>query len=663
MALERKRAWVLAAGGILLLAGLWFFVDVAARRSSFCDTCHYMVPYVEQWKASTHAGVACVQCHPTQRRAMFAQLVKYATGTYNPRPKAYVPDSACSSASCHPGMKSAPPVPFDGASFPHAVHLQSEKRGIALHCASCHGFTHEAGHVAVDRRVCFLCHFKGQRAAETVGACGACHGAPSGMKAHGGFLFDMKEYAQAGVACGRCHISVHEGDGAVPKDRCYACHVSRVEEYGQTKMVHDIHVSRMRARCLECHEPIRHGNVKVASVLEVTCESCHAVSHGAAKEMYLGVGGKGAPDTPSRMFAAQIRCTGCHTRVETRGGTAFLGGGNKTADPRACAACHDARFIPMVERWRNQGRELAAAARRMAADGAALAQRRKEDGEAAAAARDLAFNARFLEEGHPVHNIEYAIRIAQGSRDLLATLQGSPKGAGEMLPAFARNGFSYCTDSCHTFLARPEPYDFQGVDVPHTFHVQQAGLSCDTCHEEGRHKALVLASPKDCAGCHHDSAQASCGRCHPRQQALYEGKLPPALGLRGEADKMAGTVGCADCHDPTGSEPLAKVAESCEGCHEGQGAKDLDAWRKDLQDRRGRVQRKLEEAELTLGLLVRRQRSAASFGRRLEAVRQRLDYLDRARPVHNVRAATRFLDEADRDLSVLLAEMTGAGSR
>lgn len=658
MALERKRAFFLTAVGFLLLACLWFFVDVAARRSSFCDSCHYMAPYVKQWKASTHAQVACVQCHPTQRRAMFAQLVKYATGTYNPRPKAYVPDSACSSASCHPDMGSAGPVPLDGASFPHAVHLQSEKRGIALHCASCHGFTHEAGHVSVDRRVCFLCHFKGQRAAEAVGACGGCHGAPSGMKAHGGFLFDMKEYAEAGVACGRCHISVHEGNGTVPQDRCYACHVSRVEEYGQTKMVHEIHVSRMRARCLECHEPIRHGNVKVASVLEVTCESCHAVSHGAVKEMYLGVGGKGAPDTPSRMFAAQIRCTGCHTRVETRGESTFLGGGHKTADPRACAACHDARYTPMVERWRNQGKELAAAARRMASKGAALAQTKRGDGEALSALRDLEFNARFLEEGRPVHNVEYAVRIAQGSASLLSKLQGSSEEALQLLPAFARGPFSYCIKSCHSFLARPEPYDYQGVDVPHAYHLRTVGLSCDTCHDEERHKALLLASPKDCAGCHHDGAQASCGRCHPRQQALYEGKLPPVLGLRVQPDKMAGTVGCSDCHDPTRSEPLANVAEACEGCHEGQGAKDLAAWQKELRDRRVEVRRKVEEVELTLSLLVRHRRAASSFDRRLKEIQGRLDYMDRARPVHNVRAALQFLDDADRDLKALFVEMT-----
>ncbi|MEW6758747.1 MAG: hypothetical protein AB1347_11040 [Acidobacteriota bacterium] len=660
MALGTKRTLVLGGISLAVLLAGWLFVDVAARRSSFCDNCHYMAPYVEQWKASTHSQVDCVECHPTQRRDMFAQLVKYATGTYRPRPKAYVPDSACSQEDCHPDMAAAKPTSFSGITFPHAPHLAQERRGIRLHCASCHGFTHEAGHVAVDQRVCFLCHFEGQRPAETVGACGACHGAPGGMSAHGGFLFDMKSYVDSGVACSRCHLSVHEGDGAVGKEKCYACHISRAEEYGETKLVHEVHVTGMRARCLDCHEPIRHGNVKVASVLEVSCESCHANLHGAAKEMYLGVGGKGAADTPSRMFAAQINCTGCHTQVLTRGGTAFLGQSNKTADPMACAACHDARYVPMVARWKQQGEALAAEARRLASEGTRLYAASKGAPEAASLTADLEFNARFLEQGHPVHNIEYAIRILQGSRSLLAKLGEAAGRPGE--PAiradFAKDDFSYCTESCHGFIARAEPYDFQGVDVPHSYHVKTAGLSCDTCHEAGKHKALALGSPKDCAPCHHDSAQASCARCHPRQEALYRGTLPVGLGMKAAPDTMAASVGCADCHDPTKSEPLAEVAKSCEGCHDAQGSADLAAWRKELGERRDRVRALEDEARLSLGLLTRRQEPTTSYSRRLRAVSDRVAYLDGAGGVHNFKAATEELGRAESELRALTSEMT-----
>lgn len=645
---RKKLLWVSAAALGLLALGAVVFVEVVAQRSTFCDSCHYMVPYVDQWKASTHKGVECIDCHPTQRRAMFAQAVKYATGTQSPRPHAFVPDDAC--LKCHEGVDKSP-VKFLSAEFPHGPHLGTDKRGIRLHCASCHGISEEAGHVAVDRRICYLCHFKGQAPAETVAGCGACHGAPSGNAKHGGFLFDMKSYVDSGVACSRCHLSVHEGDGRVPRERCYSCHVSRVEMASEPKKVHQQHVTVKEIRCLECHEPIRHGNVKVLSVLDVSCESCHANLHAGAKEMYLGVGAKGAPDTPSRMFAAQINCTGCHTQILTQGGASFLGQGSKTADPRACAACHDARYIPMIERWKAQGRTLTAEARRMAAEGARLAAGKGDEAKRTAA--DLEFNARFLEQGHPVHNIEYAVRTVQGSGRLLAQLGGS----GAVQTPLAKDAFSFCAESCHTFIPRAEPYVWQGVDVPHTYHAAKAGLSCDTCHEAGDHKALTLTSPKDCASCHHESAKADCGRCHSRQTALYRGNLPKGLGISGGEDSMAPAVGCADCHDPTAAEPLKGLGEACAACHEAQGPKDLQAWRDQLSAERERVRDLDEQVQMALAGVRRRQADPTPFAKRFEAVRARVDFLDRAKGVHNMKVALATYAAAAAELQRLVEEI------
>ncbi len=655
---SRKRWAVLLAGAVvLLLAGGWFFVDVAARRSAFCGRCHYMTPYVDQWKASTHKGVDCVACHPTQRRAMFAQAVKYWTGTYQPRPHAYVPDEAC--RTCHGDVAASKGVKFLAVTFPHAPHMGVDRRGIRLHCASCHGYSEEAGHVGVDKRICYLCHFKGQAPAQTVAGCGACHGAPGGMTRHGGFLFDMKAYVDSGVACGRCHLSVHEGGGGVSRDKCYSCHVSRVEKIGDARAVHNQHVTVKEIRCLECHEPIRHGNIKVLSVLDVSCESCHSSLHSGPKEMYLGVGAKGAPETPSRMFAAQINCTGCHTQVLTQGGSAFLGQGSKSADPRACAACHDARFIPMVDRWKSQGAALAAEARRLARQGATLAASAKGSPEAARLAVDLEFNARLLEQGHPVHNIEYAVKTVQASGALLEKLgeAAGRKMAPPVQLSLAKGPFGYCTESCHTFIPRAEPYDFQGTDLPHAFHLRRAGLSCDVCHEAGKHKALALASPRDCAPCHHESAKADCARCHPRQTSLYRGAPPPALGIAGKADSMAEGVGCGDCHDPTKADALREVGKACASCHDAQGPKELETWRADLKRTRERVQASEDQVQMALGALRRRGADTAAAGRRLDAIRARLAYLDRAGGVHNRVLAGAELERARRELDELLAEL------
>lgn len=655
MALERKKLiWIAAAGVVVLLVAGVVFTQVVAQRSTFCDNCHYMTPYTQQWKESSHKGVDCVSCHPAEATAMFGQFVRYVTKTYSPRPHAYVPDEACQ--KCHADVEKTP-VKFLEAEFPHAPHLGTDRRGIRLHCASCHGNSEEAGHVGVDERVCYLCHFKGQAPAETIAGCGACHGAPSGMVKHGNFQFDMKSYVDSGVACSRCHLSVHEGNGRVSREKCYTCHVSRVEKIDDAKLVHEQHVTVKEIRCLECHEPIRHGNVKVLSVLEVSCESCHSNLHSGPKEMYLGVGAKGTPDTPSRMFAAQINCIGCHTQVTTQGGASFLGQGSKSADPRACAACHDARYIPMVDRWKAQGRALTEEAKRLAREGAALAAGSKSP-EAKQLAQDLEFNAKFLEQGHPVHNIEYAVRVVQGSGKLLSQLGETVgrKGVGGTSQPLAKGDFSYCLDSCHTFIPRQEPYSWNGADMPHSFH-QKAGLSCDTCHQVGNHKALTLSTPKDCIGCHHESAKADCSRCHTRQSALYQGKVPAPVGIAAKPDSMAGGVGCADCHDPTATEPLAKLAEACTACHEADGPKYLETWKTELAAAREKVTLLDGQAQMAVAGMRRRQADSTPLAKRLEVIRARVEYLDRAKGVHNMAAALPELERSAKELQALLDEI------
>jgi len=335
-----------------------------------------------------------------------------------------------------------------------------------------------------------------------------------------------------------------------------------------------------------------------------------------------------------------------------------LGESSKGADPRACAACHDARYIPMVDRWKSQGRELAAEAKRLASEGARAAAGSPKGSDARRIAEDLEFNARFLEEGHPVHNIEYSIKVLQASGRLLKELGeagGRPAGAASRVP-YARDAFSYCIDSCHTFIPREEPYAFQGVDVPHRYHIEEAGLSCDICHEEGRHKSLNFGTPRDCAACHHESSDADCARCHRRQAALYTGDLPADLGVAAAPDVMSEMVACADCHDPTAGEPLAAVAEACDACHEEQGSEFLETWRRKLAGGFSRTSRLEEELTLALRGRERLEEDTADSRRRLRTIRDRLRFLERARGVHNMAAAESILDHAERELKVLIQE-------
>ncbi len=374
--------------------------------------------------------------------------------------------------------------------------------------------------------------------------------------------------------------------------------------------------------------------------------------------------GEGAPPPrPSRMFAAQINCTGCHTQVTTQGGVSFLGQGTAKADPKACAACHDARYVPMVERWKAQGKTLAAEARRMAGEGARLGARAPKGAEAAQMVADLEFNAKFLENGHPVHNIEYAIKVVQGSAAILKKLGEAvgAKAAAEVQTPFAKTSFTYCAESCHSFIPRPEPFEWKGVDVPHTYHVKKAGLSCDMCHAEGKHKEMNLASPADCAGCHHTDAKADCARCHTRQAALYRGQGAREPGhvrearRHGRGSRMRSTA-------TTRAKPdaLKNVGKACAACHEAKYEKTLEDWKAKLKQERDLVSAAALQAGLGVENLKRQGGDAGSYATKLQAIQARLDFLDRARGVHNMVATQAEYDRAKKDLQSVLDAVSKA---
>src|SRR3972149_2064633 len=89
---------ILAGTLVVVVLVANFAVSRIAQRSSFCANCHYMAPYVEQWKTSTHAAVACFQCPPYGSAAVAASTIRYLSGAYNPRPRAEVDDKSCLAA-------------------------------------------------------------------------------------------------------------------------------------------------------------------------------------------------------------------------------------------------------------------------------------------------------------------------------------------------------------------------------------------------------------------------------------------------------------------------------------------------------------------------------------------------------------------------------------
>ena len=363
--------------GLLVVFNGAFFVAVYFPGS--CRACHYMDPYVDQWQASSHANVTCIKCHSFSPVFITVTTLKYWTGLYNPRPHADVKDAACLANGCHEGRIKKGKAKMGNIIFDHQEHMTKLKRGEKLRCTSCHYAIVQGenivkgSHTQVDDHVCFLCHFKGIGAGQALGGCPGCHGTPTKTVEHSGFMFSHESYLKIGVPCMQCHIRVAEGDGKVDDAHCYDCHVGRLAKKSDVLGIHRIHVTYNAIQCFKCHEKINHGAVELTKTFEVQCDACHKRLHGYQKEMYMGTGAKGVPDTPSRMFSAQVSCNGCHTKsIEVKeSGVSFPGESKRTAERQSCVVCHGKRYDLMLDDWVRESRNLVADLERIVASGKA----------------------------------------------------------------------------------------------------------------------------------------------------------------------------------------------------------------------------------------------------------------------------------------------------
>ena len=505
-ALLRKHVRLLAALGValvVLLLALNLAVSRIAQRSTFCPTCHYMAPYVEQWKTSKHAGVECVRCHPYASTAVAASTIRYLSGAYNPRPRAEVDDRSCLASGCHEQRLLKAEEAFrGGVRFDHQVHLKTMPRGIQLRCTSCHNQIVQKGHVSVTEQVCYTCHFKGAGKGEAVTGCETCHGSPKKDVEHAGFSFSHQSYLKIGVACSQCHVQVVTGDAGVAKERCAACHIGREDRIKDVQFLHENHIAKHKVDCQECHGPIRHGNVQMADPLEVRCESCHIRQHSLRKLMYIGTGGKLIPDLPSRMFAAQVSCTGCHIHV-TEKGAVLSHEARTTAQREACITCHGPGYDKMYDDWKSVMAKLVQAYGTFLAEGEKQAAGKPSPKKHATALKDAREAYLFVKEGRGEHNVEYAVKLLQAGAarvdGLLLALD--PKTKPIPRDDLIGQKDAYCFLLCHQRLPFKAEVTLDGKKLPHQLHAD-SGVGCATCHSVTKHKALAVD-------------RAACKACHP----------------------------------------------------------------------------------------------------------------------------------------------------
>jgi predicted CXXCH cytochrome family protein len=428
--------WLVFHGALLAAAVLFVFLLMTGAaawytsRPQFCNSCHIMEPYYKSWQESSHKDVSCIECHfppgiggKVRGKVLgLVQLAKYVTKSAGTRPSAEVSDASCLRSGCHETRLLTGRVDFHGVPFDHTPHLQESRRGKQLRCTSCHSQIVQGKHMTVTASTCFLCHFKGQKFNEGLGACTRCHQIPSEeFDLGGGVKFNHDLAYEKGTDCATCHGDVIRGAGDVPRDRCLSCHnregdLARASDH---VFMHAKHVTEHKVDCLQCHTRIEHSLDKEKIVhAAADCQSCHPNHHRVQIEMLRGEGAKTISTYHKGMLAIRVECKTCHQAKEVSATGSVLWKGSS----KMCAMCHDEATVKRFEVYHVQLRsslpELQAALRR--AQGGLPA-----DNRAAAVTAEigaLQHDLDFLRAANDIHNMHYAAKLEQALVDRVSAL-------------------------------------------------------------------------------------------------------------------------------------------------------------------------------------------------------------------------------------------------
>lgn len=341
-----------------------------------------------------------------------------------------------------------------------------------LQCTNCHVYASPTPgqdgkaehHFRVTMTSCFTCHFNNEGFNVGTNRCQLCHELPTQEivvhepltgtdkeelnvpeLAEKTIRMNHAEIIERKVECFACHADVIRNDATVTRRDCEACHDQArfFEEWQQPLSIdmvakyHDMHIERQRAKCLDCHQEIKHQLVEtdedpteflMASVSN--CLHCHPNHHSEQIKLLMGSGGVGvAESAPNPMFGSRTNCYGCHTEESLN----MEVGRVIRATQKTCVACHGDRYADMFEQWK-MGVELTLQdaestyleAKQQIEENtdASPAQRAKAEELLAIAEKDL----RLVKLGNGIHNVTYSI-------ELLDSVVGHSQRAMEALTA------------------------------------------------------------------------------------------------------------------------------------------------------------------------------------------------------------------------------------
>lgn len=603
---RRKRLLLLigipAAFVLLLVAAVEF-----TSTSSFCSSCHYMKPFFESWKTSTHKDVQCKVCHyPPGMKSLLRTKIeglvmvgRYWTRLYvKSKPWAEIQDASCLRSGCHDRRLLEGKVQFGKVVFDHKAHFEDLKRGKKLRCTSCHSQIVQGEHITVTATSCFICHFKGKDAETRAAECSVCHRKDELLATKE--RFDHTPVFSNGYRCDKCHGRIVSGTGEVPRENCYKCHFEkdRLEKYGDTDLMHQTHITANKIECGLCHRAIEHKIVKDIETI-ADCQACHQGTHSAQKILYTGQGGEGVPHaTPNIMWEKGLSCQGCHMFHEAvprvdKGQTLVSSG-------KACQSCHGRGFDRILKNWEQSTEkrlaEIKAIAARAAAEVDAAPGPKKKT--AAALLGEARFNVDVVDKGKSVHNMTYSQELLTASlgkiREALAAAGSSYRP--EAMTLLTRETPNACLN-CHAGIEDVAASAF-GLPFSHRTHAVGRALDCGTCHSNARRHGELTATKASCAPCHHEPLKKSCPDCHQIQKTLFEGGTLGQVAVPKDMMAEAGTS-CTGCHLDKAKKIVRPDAGACVACHEESYRATFDEWR-------GTVRRRVDEIRSALHALYKR---------------------------------------------------------
>jgi len=432
--------------------------------------------------------------------------------------------------------------------------------------------------------------------------------------------------------------------------------------------IHGNHVVRHDINCFRCHTRIEHGEFQLVETLEVQCESCHQDLHIPEKEMYMGTGGWGVPDKPSRMFAAQVACDGCHPKLGAppTGAPGKVSGraGDFRSRQEACVRCHGKGYDRMLTIWIREmnklKRQFQPAVERLerVIQRVRLPARKKAQADSLFAR--IQHNYQAFAQGHGAHNVEYAVNLMKRVRqdmEQLFRILGQPETLIPNNPLLVQED-AYCQVLCHNIAKPADVLRFEHMQFPHKTHTEDIGLACTLCHSPEKHK-MRLITRSGCMNCHHEQQDIPCSSCHLQINRLYTGDLS-SLGVQVDPDIMAlAEVDCQGCHDVTErGDPLEKALRACVACHEEGYDEMLSEWHNELQNQMAEVVLKLQQLDKQLKSRRLPYAKRKAWQARLQEVRRLYEFLEKARPDHNPEAARTIIDQIKSKLDQFLSEMS-----